>query len=55
MEKKTYTPMMTQYLKVKEPEINRTAVKDDLKAGKEIEGVMLDRTRGLRIRWKLEL
>ena len=39
-----------QYWKVEEPKINRTLLRDDLKAGKEIKGVKLDRTRGLRIR-----
>lgn len=39
-----------QYLNVEEPKINRTLLKDDLKAGKKIKGVKLDRTRGLRIR-----
>lgn len=40
-----------EYLKIPEPEIDRAKIKEDLKAGKNLEGIAhLERTDGLRIR-----
>lgn len=40
-----------EYLKFKEPEVDRTKVKNDLKAGKDLSGIAhLESTYGLRIR-----
>ena len=41
----------SEYLKFKEPEIDRKKIKDDLKAGKDLEGIAhLESSLGLRIR-----
>ena len=40
-----------EYLKFKEPEIDRTKIKEDIKAGKDLEGIAhLEQSKGLRIR-----
>ncbi len=43
--------MPTEYLKYKEPEVDKTKLKEDLKAGKNLEGLAhLEQDEGLRIR-----
>ena len=40
----------TDYIRMKEPEIDKAKVKEDLKAGKELSFARLERTEGIRIR-----
>lgn len=45
------TNVPTEYLKYKEPEIDKAKIKEDLKAGKNLEGLAhLEQDEGLRIR-----
>jgi len=40
-----------EYLKYKEPEVDKAKIKDDLKAGKDLEGIAhLEQTQSIRIR-----
>lgn len=44
------TELPEEYLIPQPPKVNKTKIKDDLKAGKTVEGARLEQSEGLRIR-----
>lgn len=50
METEDVSSIPAEYLRVKEPEIDKAKIKEDLKAGVELSFARLEKSRGVRIR-----